>query len=69
MEEVRRRIEKGVSVGETARFELTRADAEVMNAASRKEAAHLNVQRARSRAHAAHGWSFTPNFEIQGIPL
>jgi cobalt-zinc-cadmium efflux system outer membrane protein len=47
MEEVRRRIRVGVGVGETARFELIRADAEVLNAASRKEAAELNALRAR----------------------
>jgi cobalt-zinc-cadmium efflux system outer membrane protein len=47
MEEVRRRIKVGVGVGETARFELIRADAEVLNAASRKEAAELNALRAR----------------------
>lgn len=65
MEEVRRRIEKGVSVGETARFELTRADAEVMNAASRKEAAHLNVQRARIGLMQLTAGALPPNFEIR----
>ncbi|SFW34024.1 outer membrane protein, cobalt-zinc-cadmium efflux system [Nitrosovibrio sp. Nv17] len=47
MEEVRRRIGVAVGVGETARFELVRAEAEVLNAASRKEAAELSAQRAR----------------------
>jgi cobalt-zinc-cadmium efflux system outer membrane protein len=61
---VRRRIEKGVSVGKQ-RFELTRADAEVMNAASRKEAAHLNVQRARIGLMQLTAGALPPNFEIR----
>ena len=43
---VRRRIAIGVSVAEAARFG-DQGPGEVMNAASRKEAAHLNVQRAK----------------------
>lgn len=47
MEEIRRRIKLSVEVGELARFELIRADTEVMTAASRKEAALLSAERAR----------------------
>jgi outer membrane protein, heavy metal efflux system len=47
MEEIRRRIRLSVEVGEVARFELIRADTEVMTAASRKEAASLDTERAR----------------------
>ena len=47
MEEIRRRIRLSVEVGEVARFELIRADTEVMTAASRKEATSLDVERAR----------------------
>lgn len=47
MEEIRRRIKLSVELGEIARFELIRADTEVMTAASRKEAALLNTERAR----------------------
>jgi cobalt-zinc-cadmium efflux system outer membrane protein len=47
MEEIRRRIKLSVELGEAARFELIRADTEVMTAASRKEAALLNTERAR----------------------
>lgn len=47
MGEIQRRIKLSVESGETARFELIRADTEVMTAASRKEAALLNTERAR----------------------
>ncbi len=66
MEEVRRRIQIGVNVGETARFELTRADAEVMNAASRKEAAGLNSERARVTLMQLTAGALKPGFVIQG---
>jgi cobalt-zinc-cadmium efflux system outer membrane protein len=66
MQDVRRRIAIGVDVGETARFELTRADAEVMNAASRKEAAQLNVQRAKIGLMQLTAGALPSNFGIQG---
>jgi len=47
VDDVRRRIKINVERGEAARFELIRADTEVQNAANRKEAARLGVQRAR----------------------
>jgi outer membrane protein, heavy metal efflux system len=64
MEEVRRRIKVGVGVGETARFELIRADAEVLNAASRKEAAQLNAQRARVALIQFTAGALKPDFTI-----
>ena len=64
MEEVRRRIKVGVGVGETARFELIRADAEVLNAASRKEAALLNAQRARVALIQFTAGALKPDFTI-----
>ena len=64
MEEVRRRIQVGVGVGETARFELIRADAEVLNAASRKEAALLNAQRARVALMQFTAGALKPDFAI-----
>ena len=57
-----------MSVGETARFELTRADAEVMNAASRKEAAELNAQRARVALMQLTAGALKPDFVINGHP-
>jgi cobalt-zinc-cadmium efflux system outer membrane protein len=47
MREIQRRIKVGVEVGETARFELIRADTEVLSAENRKEAARLSAERAR----------------------
>ncbi|SOD41269.1 TolC family protein [Nitrosovibrio sp. Nv4] len=64
MEEVRRRIKVGVDVGETARFELIRADAEVLNAASRQEAAVLNAQRARIALLQLTAGALKPDFTI-----
>ncbi|HVW65846.1 MAG TPA: TolC family protein [Nitrosospira sp.] len=64
MEEVRRRIKVGVGVGETARFELIRADAEVLNAASRKEAAELSTQRARIALLQFTAGALHPDFEL-----
>jgi len=64
MEEVRRRINVGVGVGETARFELIRAEAEVLNAASRKEAARLNAQRARVTLMQFTAGGLKSDFEI-----
>ena len=64
MEEVRRRIKVGVDVGETARFELIRADAEVLNAASRKEAAELNAQRGRVALMQFTAGALKPDFAV-----
>ena len=47
MEEIRRRVKVSVDTGETARFELIKADAEVLTARSRKETALLDALRAR----------------------
>ena len=64
MDDVRRRIKVAVEVGETARFELIRADAEVLNAAGRKEAAQLNAQRARVMLRQLTAGALKPDFEL-----
>ncbi len=64
MDDVRRRIKLAVEVGETARFELIRADAEVLNAAGRKEAAQLNAQRARVMLRQLTAGALKPDFEL-----
>ncbi len=64
MEEVRRRIKVAVGVGETARFELVRAEAEVLNAASRKEAAELGALRARVALMQFTAGALKPDFAI-----
>lgn len=65
MEEIRRRIKLSVEVGELARFELIRADTEVMTAAARKEAALLGAERARVALFQLTAGVLDPNFEIQ----
>ncbi len=64
MDDVRRRIKVAVEIGETARFELIRADAEVLNAAVRKEAAQLNAQRARIALIQLTAGALKPDFEL-----
>lgn len=64
MEEVRRRIKLSVGVGEAARFELIRADAEVMTAASRKEAALLAIERARIALFQLTAGALPSAFEV-----
>ena len=67
MEEIRRRIKLSVDVGELARFELIRADTEVMTAASRKEAASLGAERARVALLQLTAGAIQPDFEIENI--
>ncbi len=64
MDDVRRRIKLAVDVGETARFELIRTDAEVLNAAVRKEAAQLNAQRARIALVQLTAGALKSDFEL-----
>lgn len=64
MDDVRRRIKVAVEVGETARFELIRSDAEVLNAAGRKEAAQLNAQRARVMLRQLTAGALKPDFVL-----
>ncbi len=64
MKEIHRRIKVSVEVGETARFELIRADTEVLSAASRKEAAELNAQRARVALIQLTAGTLQSDFEI-----
>lgn len=66
MEEIRRRVKVRVDVGEAPRFELVRADTEVLAAASRKEAAQLNAQRARIALIQLTAGALQPDFQIQG---
>lgn len=63
-EDVRRRIAINVERGESARFELIRADTEVQSAANRKEAARLNALRARVALMQLTAGAIPTNFEI-----
>ena len=64
VDDVRRRIKINVERGEAARFELIRADTEVQNAANRKEAARLGVQRARIALLQFTAGAIPADFEI-----
>lgn len=64
MKEIQRRIKVSVDVGETARFELIRADTEVLSAENRKEAALLNAERARVALIQLTAGALQSGFEI-----
>ena len=64
MKEIQRRIKVSVEVGETARFELIRADTEVLSAENRMEAARLNAERARVALIQLTAGALRSNFEI-----
>ena len=64
MQEIQRRIKVSVEVGETARFELIRADTEVLSAANRMEAAKLNAERARVVLIQLTAGALSDDFEI-----
>ncbi len=66
LKDVRRRIAANVERGEVARFELIRADTEVQNAANRKDAAQLTVQRARVLLMQLAAGALPANFKIKG---
>ncbi len=64
MKEIQRRIKVSVEVGETARFELIRADTEVLSAENRMEAARLNAERARVALIQLAAGALHSGFEI-----
>lgn len=64
MKEIQRRIKVSVEVGETARFELVRADAEVLGAENRMEAARLSAERARVALMQLAAGALQSGFEI-----
>ena len=69
MEEIRRRVKVGVDTGETARFELIKADAEVLTAKSRKETALLDALRARVALIKLTAGALSTDFEIKASLL
>lgn len=64
MNEIQRRIKVSVNIGETARFELIRADTEVLSAENRMEAARLNAERARVALIQLTAGALQSGFEI-----
>lgn len=69
LDETRRRVKVRVDVGEAARYELIKAESEVLAARSRKEAAQLNVQRARVALVQLAGGALPANFELRASLL
>lgn len=66
LEQVRKRVEVRVRVGEAARYELLRADAETLSAVSAAESARLRVDQALARLRAATGAPLPYKFTVEG---
>jgi cobalt-zinc-cadmium efflux system outer membrane protein len=64
MEGIRKRIALQVETGEKARFELVKADAEMLNAQKMHESAGLRVRQARGALRAVVGVPLPENFEL-----
>lgn len=65
MEGIRKRIALQVETGEKARFELVKADAEMLNAQKMQESAGLRVRQAHGALRAVMGVALPDSFEIQ----
>ncbi len=68
MEGIRKRIALLVETGEKARFELVKADAEMLNAQKMQESAGLRVRQSRGALRALVGINLPENFEIEAKP-
>ena len=69
IEEIRHRVKVSVDTGETARFELIKADAEVLTAQSRKETTALDARRARVNLIKLTAGALNTNFDINASLL
>jgi cobalt-zinc-cadmium efflux system outer membrane protein len=65
MEAMHKRIELQVETGEKARFELVKANAELLNAQKMQESANLRVRQSRGALRALVGAQLPETFEIQ----
>jgi cobalt-zinc-cadmium efflux system outer membrane protein len=68
MEAMHKRIALQVETGEKARFELVKANAELLNAQKMQESANLRVRQSRGALRALVGAQLPDNFEIQEQP-
>lgn len=66
MEDIRSRVELKVTVGEAARYELIKADAEMLNARKAAQSAGLRVAQAKAALRQAVGVPLAAEFEIEG---
>ena len=69
IEEIRHRVKVSVDTGETARFELIKADAEVLTAQSRKETTELDARRARVNLIKLTAGALNANFSVNASLL
>ena len=69
IEEIRHRVKVSVDTGETARFELIKADAEVLTAQSRRETTELDARRARVNLIKLTAGALNANFNINASLL
>ncbi len=65
MEGIHKRIALQVETGEKARFELVKANAELLNAQKMQESANLRVRQSRGALRALVGVHLPENFEVQ----
>lgn len=65
MEGIRSRIALRVETGEAAKFELGKADAEMLNAQKLAQSAELRIRQSRAALRALIGPELPENFEIQ----
>jgi len=65
MEGIHKRIELQVETGEKARFELVKANAELLNAQKMQESAALRVRQSRGALRALVGITLPEAFEVQ----
>lgn len=66
METVRARIALRVDIGEAPRFELIKADAEMLNAQKSAQAAGFRVEQARSQLRQSVGAALPADFALRG---
>jgi cobalt-zinc-cadmium efflux system outer membrane protein len=66
MADVRSRIALRVEVGEAPKFELIKADAEMLNAQKSAQAAGFRVEQSRSLLRQAVGNALPPDFKLEG---
>ncbi|NJA87784.1 TolC family protein [Rhodocyclus tenuis] len=66
MAQIRKRIQLRVETGESARYELIKSDAELLNARKSEASAALRAQQARAALREAVGEGLPANFSVRG---
>lgn len=68
LEQIKNRIELSVKVGERAKFELVRVEAELANAMNQAASAELRVAQALAQLRVLVGMNLPPDIEVVGEP-